>query len=395
MSLATRIAQEFNTIRSLFGANDGLATLDSGGKVPSTQLPSYVDDVLEVATYADLPATGEASKIYIVVADETQEDTTSTYRWTGTVYALVSQNLTAGDVLALLNSATGNVIFDGVQTDTIVDKDGTGAPDFPSGLSEQSVRLIADTLGDGATLSTTTLTITQKFTTLPSTVWDGTANVDIETITVPSTWPDGTQFEIVVPRTAPETGGTAGALGNYVRFVHGTGNIQCDANRKEGGAYSYRAYPDANDRGTTVSSAALFEKLKFVKDAASIKLIALPEDVPVSVPGQGESTRKATGWKSSNLTYTHQLSEVSGANDYVWNFTDEFVDNTYAVSFIFHGATSDTTPGDARQKLIPMYLLETSASVTLRLYVIDGTSLSGTGSSKCKAQAVGRWKPQD
>ena len=134
MNLATRIAQEFNTIRSLFGANNGLATLDSGGKVPSTQLPSYVDDVIEVPTYADLPATGEDSKIYIVVTDETQENTTSTYRWTGTVYALVSQNLTAADVLALLNSATGNVTVDGVQSDTLTNKAGDGAPDAQYGI---------------------------------------------------------------------------------------------------------------------------------------------------------------------------------------------------------------------------------------------------------------------
>ena len=38
-----------------------------GGKVPSSQLPSYVDDVVEVADYASLPATGEAGKIYITI----------------------------------------------------------------------------------------------------------------------------------------------------------------------------------------------------------------------------------------------------------------------------------------------------------------------------------------
>ena len=137
MSLATRIAQEFNTLRALFGAADGLATLDSSGKVPSTQLPSYVDEVMEAATYADLPTTGENSKIYIVIADETQENTTSTYRWTGTVYALVSQNLTAADVLALLNSATGNVTVDGVQANTITNKAGTGATDAPYGIKSE------------------------------------------------------------------------------------------------------------------------------------------------------------------------------------------------------------------------------------------------------------------
>ena len=83
------------------GQPNGVASLDSNGAVPSTQLPSYVDDVLEYATYAELPVTGEAGKIYIVVADETSGDDTSSYRWTGTVYAMVSNTLTASDVKAL------------------------------------------------------------------------------------------------------------------------------------------------------------------------------------------------------------------------------------------------------------------------------------------------------
>jgi len=50
------------------------------GKVPVSQLPSYVSDVIEVATFSALPATGEASKIYVTI------DTNKTYRWTGSTY---------------------------------------------------------------------------------------------------------------------------------------------------------------------------------------------------------------------------------------------------------------------------------------------------------------------
>lgn len=62
--------------------DDGLAGKADlvGGKVPAEQLPSYVDDVIEVADYASLPATGEADKIYITV------DNNKCYRWSGTVY---------------------------------------------------------------------------------------------------------------------------------------------------------------------------------------------------------------------------------------------------------------------------------------------------------------------
>jgi hypothetical protein len=62
------------------GAVNGIATLDGSGKVPATQLPSYVDDVIEFANLAGFPATGETGKIYIDLA------TNKTYRWSGSVY---------------------------------------------------------------------------------------------------------------------------------------------------------------------------------------------------------------------------------------------------------------------------------------------------------------------
>jgi len=86
------------------GAANGVAGLDENALVPASQLPSYVDDVLEFATYADLPVEGETGKIYLVVADETSGDNTSSYRWTGTVYAMVSNTLNAEDIKALYES---------------------------------------------------------------------------------------------------------------------------------------------------------------------------------------------------------------------------------------------------------------------------------------------------
>ena len=61
------------------------------GKVLATQLPSYVDDVLEFANLASFPATGESGKIYIAI------DTNITYRWTGTGYAEISASLALGE----------------------------------------------------------------------------------------------------------------------------------------------------------------------------------------------------------------------------------------------------------------------------------------------------------
>ena len=57
------------------GQPNGLATLGTDGKVPSDQLPSYVDDVVEVSTKAGLPQPGESGKIYVTA------DTDLIFRW--------------------------------------------------------------------------------------------------------------------------------------------------------------------------------------------------------------------------------------------------------------------------------------------------------------------------
>lgn len=58
---------------------DGKADL-VGGKIPSSELPSYVDDVVEYASTAAFPATGESGKIYVAT------DTNTSYRWSGSTY---------------------------------------------------------------------------------------------------------------------------------------------------------------------------------------------------------------------------------------------------------------------------------------------------------------------
>lgn len=73
------------------GAPNGLASLNESGIIPSAQLPPYVDDVIEVDTFSNLPGTGESGKIYIV------QDTNLTYRWSGTGYVEISKSLALGE----------------------------------------------------------------------------------------------------------------------------------------------------------------------------------------------------------------------------------------------------------------------------------------------------------
>lgn len=87
----TTLQNNINAINNSKGVANGIATLDQNGLVPSSQLPSYVDDVIEVSTFSALPDTGESGKIYIT------QDTNLTYRWSGTAYVEISQSLALGE----------------------------------------------------------------------------------------------------------------------------------------------------------------------------------------------------------------------------------------------------------------------------------------------------------
>ena len=94
------IAGELSDQTDLQNALDLKADL-VGGKVPSSQLPSYVDDVVEVANYAALPSTGQTGKIYITI------DTNKVYRWSGSAYIEIAANSAVwGSITGTLSSQT-------------------------------------------------------------------------------------------------------------------------------------------------------------------------------------------------------------------------------------------------------------------------------------------------
>ena len=91
-SKPTYTASEVGAIAtSAKGAASGVAELDSNGKVPSSQLPSYVDDVLEYSAKSSFPTTGETGKIYVDTSDN------KTYRWSGSAYVEISPSLALGE----------------------------------------------------------------------------------------------------------------------------------------------------------------------------------------------------------------------------------------------------------------------------------------------------------
>lgn len=88
-SRATR--NQLDTFKNTKGQSQGIAPLDENGKVASSYLPSYVDDVLEYDTRNTFPTTGESGKIYIAL------DTNKTYRWGGTTYTELTSSITLGE----------------------------------------------------------------------------------------------------------------------------------------------------------------------------------------------------------------------------------------------------------------------------------------------------------
>lgn len=83
------------------GAKNGVASLDENGLIPASELPSYVDDVLEgyaadnqKTFYKDSAKssayTGETGKIYVDLNNG------KTYRWSGTTYVVISETLALG-----------------------------------------------------------------------------------------------------------------------------------------------------------------------------------------------------------------------------------------------------------------------------------------------------------
>lgn len=158
------------------GANSGVATLDSNGKVPASQLPSYVDDVingyynnLNDTFYEDIsytvPITPEEDKIYIDLS------TNKEYRWSGVVYVNVNPSLALGEVAGTAyEGSKGKAVADAV---TAI-KDGSELDSFSDVESVLSNK-VDKVSGKGLS--------TEDYTTLEKTKLSGIADsADVNTI---------------------------------------------------------------------------------------------------------------------------------------------------------------------------------------------------------------------
>lgn len=87
----SNVTNDAQVKRSEMGVANGVALLNSDGKIPSSYLPSYVSDIITADSYTTLPTTGEEDKIYVT------KDTNLTYRWSGTAYVEISPSIALGE----------------------------------------------------------------------------------------------------------------------------------------------------------------------------------------------------------------------------------------------------------------------------------------------------------
>ena len=125
------VQDDLDTFKATKGQANGLASLGSDGKVPAAQLPSYVDDVIDVyatyevsptnqisniklysdAAYAN-PVTGEAGKSY---NDITEGHPGYQFRWSGTTWVpITSGGLIIGEI--------SGTAYDGAKGKTTADE---------------------------------------------------------------------------------------------------------------------------------------------------------------------------------------------------------------------------------------------------------------------------------
>ena len=279
------------------GVANGVATLDSTGKVPSSQLPSYVDDVIEAAGTSSFPATGESGKIYV---DTT---TNKTYRWGGSAYAEISASLALGE--------TSSTAYRGDR--------GKAAYDHSLVTSGNPHNVTYSEVG----LSKAVVGITRNNTTFTMTYKDGTTG----TFDQKDTW-------IAMVGATSSANGTAGYVPAPSKDVYNTGFLRADG--------SWVAPPDTKYNNATQSAAGLMSaadktKLDGIAPGATAN-VGTVTGVTAGV-GLAGGTISTSGTLKVNLKTETKLTAASVA-------ATETANKNYAVVMDKDGKLAVTVPWD-------------------------------------------------
>ena len=234
------------------GVANGVATLDSSGLVPASQLPSYVDDIVEAASLTALnalPASEKvAGKIYVAL------DTNKTYRWSGSTFVYITSGavdsvagktgvvtLVKGDVglgnvdntadsaknvLSATKWSTGRTITITGVTATSQTIDGTGNISIP--ITAIPATLLTGTASINTTGSAAKLTTARTIAMTGDGSWsvsfDGSANATAALALAPTGVTSGTYDKVTVDTKGRVTAGT-NEVRSYSTTISGTATV--------------------------------------------------------------------------------------------------------------------------------------------------------------------------
>ena len=202
---------------ALKGANLGVSELDDTGKVVSSQLPSFVDDVVEGYLYNGefyedeehtTKMAGESGKIYIDLSTE------KTYRWSGSIYTVISETLALGETSSTAyRGDRGKIAYDHSQTAHAPSNAEKNQNAFAN-VKVGDTTIIADNTSDTLTLTAgDNITITPNATTDSITI--SAADTTYEDVT-------DTESGLMSPEYKSKLDGIAAGANNYTLPSAGT-----------------------------------------------------------------------------------------------------------------------------------------------------------------------------
>lgn len=299
----TKLNTKLNT--SLKGAAKGLAELDSSGKVPSSQLPSYVDDVLEYTNKASFPATGESGKIYIA------QDTNRTYRWSGSTYIEISPSLALGETSATAyRGDRGKVAYDHSQTahapsnaqaNVIETVKVNGTALTPS---SKAVDITVPSVGNG------TITITQNGTTKGTFTTNQSGNTTIELTDNNATYGVATSSTLGLVKSGTDI--TVDSSGNvsvnddsHNHVISNVDGLQSALDGKAASSHTHSAYVNQNAFSNVVVGSTTVS----ADNATDTLTLVAGSNVTITPDATNDKiTIAATDTKYTHPTYTAKNS---------------------------------------------------------------------------------------